>query len=144
MREVFGANYAGLVYYDFERGQWNRNEYMGLAIKNQHFNTNQALELKRLVERDDAFNDLEIIAVASIAIAEENYPGWSKPIFNPTYYKHGQSIVSTIVRRDRRTGKILPVANEWMGVRQTRTTGWTFNGYRYWDFRKTFNRIYGR
>ena len=144
MRELFGANYAGLLYYNFETHKWNRTEYMGQPIKNQHFDTNQAVELKRLAELDAAFNDLEIVAVASIAIDSDLYPGWSKTIFNPTYLRNGQSIVATVIRRDRRTGCILPIASEWMGVRQTRSSGWTFNGFRYWDYRKTFNRIHGR
>jgi len=145
MRELFGANYYGLVYYNFEEKSWNKNTYMGHPISNQHFDTNQAIELKRRAELDPAFKDLEIIAIASITIDSDLYPGWSKSIFNPTYLTGGGSIVSTIVRRDRHTGKILPVSNEWMGVRQSKaSSGFTFNGFRYWDFRHTFNRIHGR
>ncbi len=144
MRELFGANYNGLIYYDFEHQHWNKNTYMGEPIKNQHFDTNQAVELKCRAELDATFKDIEIIAVASIVIDSDLYPGWSQPIFNPTFLKSGNSIVSTIVRRDRRTGQILPIPPEWMGVRQNRSSGWTFNGFRYWDFRRTFNRIHGR
>jgi len=144
IHQLFGANYYGLVYYNFETNKWNRNTYAGQPISKQHFDTNQATELKRRAELDAAFSELEILAVASIAIDSELYPGWGKPIVKPTYLKHGGSIVSTIVCRDRRTGNILPIPDEWMGVRQQRSSGFTFNGFRYWDFRRTFNRIHGR
>lgn len=137
MSELFGTNYHGIIYYNFETNTWNRKN------PNAGIDTTHALELKKRVETDPKMRDIEIIAAVAMPISETEYPGWGAVVHNPKYSSTGNSIVGTVVRRDKRTGKILPIASGWIGIRQMRRNGFVFNGFRYWDFARTFRQIHG-
>ncbi len=141
--ELFGQNFHGIIYYNFDTKRWNRDTYFGKKIRNQSIDTTHACELKKRVEESPDMREIEIVATVAMPIDIKDYPGWSQTIENPIYEPHGESVVATVIRRDRRTGKILPIPSQWMGVRQSRSSVFVFNGFRYWDFRRIFNEIHG-
>lgn len=118
MRLLFGQNYDGLVYYNYDTCQWNTNKYRGYTINNQETHTEQANEFKGVLERCPEFADYELVALAVMAIRGRLFPGFAHAMHCPTYnlIANGDAAVGTIVRRDRKTGRILSVPNDWLGV----------------------------
>jgi len=143
MSELFSANYHGITYFNFETNKWNRNNYKIDAKKHQGIDTVHAQELKRNIEQDPNMRDIEVIAAVAMTINEPDYPGWGEIIHNPKFSATGKSVIGTIVRRDKRTGKILPVTSEWMGIHQMQPRSFVFNGFRYFDFARIFRKTYG-
>lgn len=118
MRQLFGQNYDGLLYYNFDNGQWNTNKYRGYAINKQKEHTHAALQFKDVLERSPEFVDYELIALVVMAIRGRLFPGVGQRKMCPVYnaFSNGDAALGTIVRRDKKNGQILPVPNEWLGV----------------------------
>ena len=118
MQRLFGQNYNGLIYYNFDTGAWNTDRYRGYTINKQREHTELANEFKAVLERCPEFADYELVAMVVMAIRGRLYPGFSCSIHFPMYnaFANGDAAVGTIVRRDRKTGRILPVPNNWLGV----------------------------
>ena len=109
IQELFGANYKGVLLYNFETQQWNRSEYQGV----QAVATNSGTDLIRK-NWPDKFTDL--VAMATMTMNGANFCGWCEPVKKPVFSQKGSAVVATFVCRDKATGKILPLPVNWIGV----------------------------
>ena len=115
MRNLFGASYENIVYYNFDTDVWNRSKYLGFTIGDQNIDARNAVDMKRMVEMEPEMQDLEVVASVTMSTTDAEYPG-SGNIASKVKYKRARNIVGTLVLRDKITGKILPVAPCWLGV----------------------------
>lgn len=115
MRNLFGASYENIVYFNFDTESWNRSRYLGFTIGNQAVDARDAMEMKRVLEQKPEMQQLEVVASVTMATPDSEYPGTGNIAKNPIY-KRSANIVGTLILRDKTTGKILPVAPCWVGV----------------------------
>ena len=115
MRQILGANYNDVIYYNFDKAAWNADSYLGFKIENQAEYTKIANQCKALVESDAQFEPFELVAVVTMVIDDEQYTEFGAKVKKPKFSKFGKSTVGTLVQRDRKSGKILPVSENWMG-----------------------------
>lgn len=116
-RQLFGANYGGVVFYDLERGTWNKNVYLGKYIEYQDVDAVCAKKMQKVLSRRPEFEAAEVIGCATMLI-EDNlvWPVRGAEIKNATYCPTGTTVAGTLIRRDKQTGKILPIAKSWVAV----------------------------
>ena len=115
MKNLFGASYKDIVYFNFDTGTWNRPNYLGFSMGNQKIDTEHAMEMKRLVETESEMQALEVVASVTKSVPDAQYPGNGR-VTPYAQYKRACNIVGTLVLRDRTTGKILSVPACWLGV----------------------------
>lgn len=117
MRKLFGTNYNGITYYNYDTNTWNRDSYLGDKILGRDSNIYH--KLKELLESSPSFAPYELVAFATMPIVHTpDYKNYPILISNPTHKKPSSYVVGTIVRRDKTTGKIVPVPNTWLGLKQ--------------------------
>lgn len=115
MRDLFGASYENIVYFNFDTECWNRSKYLGFTIGDQTIDARNAMEMKRMVEMEPEMQDLEVVASVTMSTTNAEYPG-NGNVASAVKYKRDRNIVGTLVLRDKTTGKILPVVPCWLGV----------------------------
>lgn len=115
MRDLFGASYENIVYFNFDTECWNRSKYLGFTIGDQTIDARNAMEMKRMVEMEPEMQDLEVVASVTMSTTNAEYPG-NGNVASAVKYKRDRNIVGTLVLRDKTTGKILPVVLCWLGV----------------------------
>ncbi|MBQ4069872.1 MAG: hypothetical protein IJD52_00655 [Alphaproteobacteria bacterium] len=116
MRKLFGRNYKGVLYYDFDSDVWNTDTYMGVPISCQHVDTKDALRMKKSVEKEKLFKPFDLVAAVIMAIDAQNYNGDGQLVAAPRFNYGGTAAVGNVVCRDKNTGLILPVSNNWIGI----------------------------
>lgn len=116
MRELFGANYEGLMYYNFDSGKWNCERFCGYCVPYQEETEKMAKKLKKMLEETPQFKNWDVVACVTTLIRDKYFSGMAQKVNHPRFNKKGKSVVGTIVRRDKTTGKILPVPVDWSGV----------------------------
>lgn len=116
MADLFGENYKGILYYNFDRKKWNSDRYMGISVKGQDIDTANAVEMRTKMHRMKDFADYELVAVVTMVVPFTVYPTHDVFVENPRYDLRGDCVVGTIVCRDKRSGRILPVDNRWVAV----------------------------
>ena len=57
MRDLFGASYENIVYFNFDTECWNRSKYLGFTIGDQTIDARNAMEMKRMVEMEPEMQD---------------------------------------------------------------------------------------
>ncbi|MBR5575275.1 MAG: hypothetical protein IKV93_01910 [Alphaproteobacteria bacterium] len=113
MRELFGANYKNIVYYNFDTGTWNRDSYMGYSIGNQKTDTKNANEMRRVMESD--MNGWTLVAAAVMAVGDEDFSSVGAEIPSNVQYKRSGNIAGTVVLRNP-MGQIVNVRMPYIGV----------------------------
>lgn len=126
MRDLFGAKYQSLLFYDFDAQRWNSDEFIGKPMLGVCNNISSANRLKANIEARPEFRNLEVAALVFMPIASEKYPNFGNFLYNPSfcmrqYSFNGHAVVATIVVRDLKTGKILPVSRFWIGADKSKT-----------------------
>lgn len=116
MQELFGANYEGLMYYNFDAGKWNCDRFMGFCVPYQDKTEQAAIELKKILDAELERKNWEVVALVTTMIRDKYFQGIANKVNRPVFNKRGKSVVGTIVRRDKNTGKILGVPVDWTGV----------------------------
>lgn len=117
MRELFGANYSGLVYFNFDTRRWNKTKYQNDDLHRHNIPcVEDVYAWKSELEQEETFRDYELVASVVMAVSNKGFPGWAKPVRRPVFDEKGTSAVGTIVRRSRKTGKILSVPSNWVGL----------------------------
>lgn len=107
MRELFGAKYKNIIYYNFDLDTWNT-----MDVTTNQTATTAMQNMKSAMQSERAFNrDIAACAIMPIAWGHK---GIGQIIQNPTYSQFGKYIVGTVVCRDNNTGKILPLPHDWM------------------------------
>lgn len=115
MRELFGANYSGLIYFNFDTKRWNKTKYQDDDLQRHNIScVEEVYDWKRELEQEESFKDYELVATVTMAIAGKHFTSWSDVVKKPKYDETGASSVGTIVRRSRKTGKILRVPANWV------------------------------
>lgn len=119
MQELFGANYRGIVYYNFDKKVHFSLGYEGALSASAPIAPNNAAECKTVLEHEPLFSDREVVATVVMSIAPQK-SGTSmiqgKKIKNPVHAPQGSTVVGTLVTRNCTTGKINPVPTTWLGV----------------------------
>ncbi len=116
MRKLFGRNYKGILYYDFDAGVWNTDKYLGVPISCQHVETESALRMKKIIEKEAMFKPFDLVAAVIMSIDDKNYNGDGQLVAAPRFNYGGTATVGNVVCRDKNTGLILPVSNNWIGI----------------------------
>ncbi len=116
MQELFGANYEGLMYYNFDAGKWNCDRFMGFCVPYQDKTEQAAIELKKILDAELERKNWEVVAIVTTLIRDKYFMGVGERVNRPRFNAKGRSVVGTIVRRDKNTGKILTVPVDWIGV----------------------------
>lgn len=115
MKDLFGANYTKILYFDFDNNQWNRSDYLGFSTGNQSTDTVQANKFRNTLQPRLSKFGFEIVATITMAVSDSEYPGTNKSTTNTPSYKRANNIIGTVILRDKATGKILK-PNTWMGI----------------------------
>lgn len=115
MKDLFGESYKNIVYFNYDTGVWNRPNYLGFSIGDQRVDTRDAMEMRRMIELEPQMQKYELAASVTMATGDEEYPGTNRVAKIPQY-KRARNIVGTLILRDKKTGKILPVVPCWLGV----------------------------
>ena len=110
MQELFGANYKGILLYNFESQLWNRSEYQGAKPDLADCSNADS------VRKSWPDKSMDLVALATMTINDANFKGWCEPVQKPVFSQKGNSVVATFVCRDKVTGKILPLPTNWIGV----------------------------
>ncbi len=116
MRELFGTNYEGLMYYNFDSGKWNCERFYGYCVPYQEETEKMAKNLKKMLEETPQFKNWDVVACVTTLIRDKYFSGMAQKVNRPRFNKKGKSVVGTIVCRDKATGKIMPVPVDWSGV----------------------------
>ena len=127
MQELFGTNYHHILYYNFDSGRWNTDRIMGWKLTNDLKATIMCQNLKDILEHAPEFNNLDVVAVVYMPVVKKNInPGTilenpkpaTKLPTNATSAAQNQlgchGAVGTIVCRNKNTGQIRPVPNQWI------------------------------
>lgn len=86
MRQIFGANYSEVLYFNFDNGRWNRRKYRGYKISDQFLDTNNA----KLMKVDfDACAFAKAYELAALAVRNR-----------------GRTLIGGVLLRDLKSGKI--------------------------------------
>lgn len=120
MRHLFGVNYDGVMYYDFDGAVWKSDKYLGYSMPYQDRFEKLMWDLKRVLECEVNFAKYELVAVVTMVIKDRFFPGVGKKITHPFYGVGGKGVVGTIIRRDKESGKLLSIPCSWNGVHISR------------------------
>ena len=112
-QQILGSNINGAIYFNYDTGKWNRNEYMGHPIKYEADNTKYAQEFKQRLESAPQFQDIDIIAYIIMPIYNTHFMDYDMTTTNPTYDSKGDFIVGNIICRNKKDGNILPINPKW-------------------------------
>lgn len=127
MKVLFGAKYQNIVYYNFDTRQWNTDKYNGVKLKfGKHAGDDRGRVKREIESRGGAFYECnpmvgsvgfrnkELVAVA-VMQARDNVEGYRPaPLIEPEFDATGRVIAGTIVLRDKWTGKLINVPNQWV------------------------------
>ncbi len=113
---LFGANYRGLLVYDFENNQWSANKY--LQFMNRAVDTGRGIgmDIKHGIDTTVGINDVELVALVTMVINGADFAGWCEPVPTPVFSPKGTAAVATLVTRSRGTGKLMPIPSRWVGI----------------------------
>ena len=104
-----------ILYYNFDAGKWNSDKFMGHLRPHIARDTNDVFKMKNTLEKKPTFIDTEIIAV--VVLSAMPYPGWGNLIQKNHLITSGKNIaVGALVRRDKKTGKIMQQPNHYIGI----------------------------
>lgn len=117
MQNLFAANYRGILYYNFDTKSWNTNRYQGAEYIDADMFGRKAGHLKEFLENMPEFKNLELVAYVTMLNNSDYFPGWCESIEKPVFSRQGKSVLANIVCRSRKSGRILPVSNSWIGVK---------------------------
>lgn len=119
LQELFGAEYSMVRYYDYDRGCYGDGHAISAGYGK--FNTDAFRILKIKFGADARLKNYDLVAVVVKTIARQNVgQDIGRIITNPTSVpnKSGHmatnAFASTVICRDKRTGKIVPVPTQWI------------------------------
>lgn len=115
MKDLFGANYTKVLYFNFDNNQWNRSDYLGFSTGNQSIDTVQAYKFQETLRPHLNKSNFEIVATVTMSVNDTEYPGTNKSTIRTPIYKRANNIIGTVILRDKTTGKIFK-PNTWMGI----------------------------
>ena len=116
MKQIFGTNYSGLLYYDFDARQWNRDVWEGIDIDYQFIDEKHMYELRQAMGWMGKLNGLELLAPVVMPVGAKAYPGRGNFVESPMYQKYEDYLVGNFVCRSQQSGKILMPSKNWIGV----------------------------
>lgn len=119
MQELFGANYRGIIYYNFDKQSTFSSGYSGALDAADHIIPTYVHSCRVVLEREPLFADREIVATVVMSTAQQKPAPASvqgREFINPVHAPQGSVVVGTLVTRDCATGKINPVPTSWLGV----------------------------
>lgn len=117
LRELFGANYDFIEFFDYDTGRLNSGHKVSKSDDIIYRN------FKNILSKDARFNNhYELAAVVSLSVSPYPYSDVNdgQIVRKPKYVKPsikflGQTgFAGAIVCRDKNTGKILPVPSKWL------------------------------
>lgn len=116
MQNLFGVNYSGIMYYNYDTKSWCGDKYLGYCMPYQDVVEKDAVAFKRVLEAEPDFKNFELVAFATMLIKDMYFPGVAKKIVHPFFNQRGRAVVGTVVVRNKKDGKILPLPSDWVGV----------------------------
>lgn len=117
VRNYLGTNYEGAMYYNFDDMMWKSDKCLGYVMPYQDNHEKMLWSLKAVLEQEVKFSGFELVAVVTMAVKDRFFPGVGEKVSHPFFARSGTGVVGTIIRRDRKTGKLLPLPCNWNGVR---------------------------
>lgn len=115
-RNYFGVNYDGIMYYDFDNRIWKSDRCLGHCMPYQDQFEDLMWEFKVILEQEPLFVRDELVAVVTMVVKDRFFAGVAQRVTHPFFARGGTGVVGTIIRRDRETGKLLPIPCSWNGV----------------------------
>ncbi len=112
MRSLFGVNYNGVIYFDFETSGWNKNYFMGYPVNH----TADVWEFKRVWDLIPMGQKYDLLACVVMPVDVSCYPGKGRIIEKPNYNPYSKLVAGTVVCRDKKTGMILPQTSQMIAV----------------------------
>ena len=109
MKNMFGANYYGLLYFNFDLCKWNTKNYLGYDLKPYETDERGLYVAKGILELDKRMQNREIVAMATMLVDKKDYPGYAEFAVSPSFNPNGDAVLGTIVMRDMLNGKIMPM-----------------------------------
>ncbi|MBR5625309.1 MAG: hypothetical protein IKW67_00825 [Alphaproteobacteria bacterium] len=118
MSDMYGANYQGLVYYNFDLCKWNRDAYLGHTFASYELYAKDLYLTKEAIEKDQRMENLELVAMVTMIVDVQDYPGYAEFAIAPKFNAAGKCVLGSIVLRDKISKKIVKnsTATHWMGV----------------------------
>lgn len=120
IKQLFGKRADKIVWFDFDKKRYSVELFQGLAESSFARVLNEAEKVKKFVNEQLAYMNLEVVASVVTSVPDKNFHGVGKPILirkNTSVGSGGRiAVAGTIVCRDIATGNILPVPEKWVGV----------------------------
>ncbi len=117
MRDMFGAHYDSVMYYNFDFNKWNRDTYMGYSVNAEPVWQAAATWFKSAVEAIPMFNAYEVVALVIMA-AKYNLKTKAALIKNPAGAEDSTNMLGNVIFRNRKTKKVLPVSDLWLRLEE--------------------------
>lgn len=116
MKQMFGTNWSGLLYYDFDACEWNRSSWEGMDIDYQFIDEKYMGDLRQALGWMGKLKGLDLLAPVVMPVASVGFPGKGRYMENPVYQKYANCLVGNFVCRSQKTGKILMPSKNWICV----------------------------
>lgn len=110
MKKIFGANYSGLIFYNFDFEKWNVKNPMESVLKNKTYTLNL---IKRIMDKKMQDLHLELVSLVTMPVADANYIGWGRSLGQQKFDKSGHVLAGTLLWRDKVSGKLYWFDNGW-------------------------------
>lgn len=110
MKKIFGANYKGLIFYNFDFEKWNVKNPIESVLKNKTYTLNL---IKRIMDQKMQNLHLELVSLVTMPVADANYIGWGRSLGQQKYDKSGHILAGALWWRDKISGKLCRFNNCW-------------------------------
>ena len=108
------ASTNAVMYYNFDSNRWNTSHYLGYDVWWQGADNDVAKDFKALFEKEPEFADVEL-AACMIMATNYKYLAKGMRLHKPVYSPTAKGVVFNVIRRDKQSGRILPVSDVWIG-----------------------------
>ena len=112
LSNLFGPRYNSIIFYDFDIAAWNITQYNGERLIYQKIDTIASRIMKRTLEHEPLFKDMEIVGYA-ISTTNTTSDKFSI-IKTPAENNYGTTLIGTIICRNKTNKKIIPFPNKWL------------------------------
>ena len=111
LHNILGQKYASTIIYNFDTASWNNTQYNGKRLIYQKADTISTRLMKKVIEQDPTFKDIEIIAYA---ISTTDKTNANCTVICSSTISQDTLLIGTIICRNKRSRKIIPFPNKWL------------------------------
>lgn len=112
-KQILGPDWANVAYYSYDTGRWLKEEYNGHRIGESASDMQSA---KKVIEAEKQFCNMTIAGIAFMSVSMKRFSGSGQIVEKPRYDRNGFGAVGTVVFRDKDSGQLVSVPNQWVVI----------------------------